>query len=180
MKRKLLFLFSTFLVLSYFPNDSKGLQYASTTWTKFKNASELIVKVRVIKAEINSGGYTLTCEIKETFKGQKLKRVTFSENLMHFNPIRINEQGIVALKKQNSKWKLAVSGRSYWPIRYEMKPNSTYLVRVNVNDHLIRDFPRSLKKTVTVKTLLVNRKYHQYSTKVYLLSDIEKFLRSQF
>lgn len=180
MKRLLLLLLSITFILFNSPKDSKALQYASTTWNDFKAKSDLIVKVRVIKAEMTSGGYSYTCEVLETFKGQKLKRVIFTGNRMHFYSLRIYETGILALRKDNSKWKLAVAGRSYWPIKYEMKPDLHTIVRVAVDDFLINDFPKRLKKTFTLKTLLVNGKYRKYSAKVYLLSDIEKFLRSHF
>ena len=155
-----------------------SLQFASTTWQEFVNAGEVIAEARIVSADYNTSIFNF--QVLETYKGTRVKNISIVRNLMYDGSLgRIGDTCFIAVKKEKDNWTFATPGRSYWPIVYEQTPELKSVVRVGIDDFLIRDFPKSIKKKYRIQTWLVNGKAHIYDVNIYLLDDVRKFLKSE-
>ena len=107
-----------------------GLDLASMSWKEFNEKTDIIAKVRIVKAEIINHTQHFTFEVEELFKGHLTGRITIALNLMMDGKMSyLGDSGIIALKKVDNSFSFAADGRSFWPVQYIITLNILRIMR---------------------------------------------------
>ena len=164
------------------PDSAHALQLASIPWGEFVKESELVVKVTLIKWEVEDHRDVYTFQVSETFKGPKdVKSVVLKTGgrMDAMGPVTIRGEGILWLKKNEEDWVGAVIGRYWWPYTWERNPDHSSTIRVALPNSLLREIPADLKRTpLTLLTLLATGHWHEYQAEIYIKKDVEAFLKA--
>lgn len=151
-------------------------EFGPLPWEDLIGKSELVVWVQLTKWERID--HTCTFEIWKTYRGPKLQTLTvrFPNTRLLSGPFKVNESGILFLKKEGDEW-VPAELHSWWPFEYVITTDLESRIRVLVPDEFVVNLPEPIKLTkLQLKQHLYQRMFHDYEVENYLKEDVDAWL----